>query len=328
MPSEDLLIVGSGIAGFTAAIYAGRANLFPLVLSGMPLDGGGGVLGGQLTTTTEVENFPGFEHGIQGPDLMATVQKQAERFGTRVEQDHVQSVDFSKRPYVVKTVNGKTHEAASLVIATGASAKYLNLPSEHRLKGRGVSACATCDGFFFRGKELYVIGGGDTAMEEAIFLTKFASKVTILHRRDVFRASPIMLKRAKENPKVVFRTPFTVAEVLGENKVEGLLLQNTETHETETVQADGLFMGIGHTPNTAAFKGLDMDEVGYLITDERTRALVNGQPLPGVFAAGDVSDTRYRQAITAAGKGCAAGLEAIRFLEDVHHIPRAMGAEA
>jgi thioredoxin reductase (NADPH) len=318
MPKEQVLIIGSGIAGFTAAIYASRANLSPLVLSGMPLPEGGGVLGGQLTTTTEVENFPGFEHGVQGPDLMATVQKQAERFGTRVLQDHVTAVDFSARPYKVTLMNGGVIEAETVIISTGASAKYLGLPAEKRLGGKGVSACATCDGFFFRGKELYVVGGGDTAMEEANFLTKFASKVTIVHRRDKFRASPIMLKRAQENPKIAFKTPYGVEDILGETKVEGLRLKNTETGAIEEVKADGIFMGIGHQPNTAAFPSLDKDEVGYLLADERTRCLIKGQIVPGVFAAGDVSDTRYRQAITAAGKGCAAALEAIRFLEEQH----------
>jgi thioredoxin reductase (NADPH) len=318
MSKEQLVIIGSGIAGFTAAIYAGRANLSPLVLSGLPLDQSGGVLGGQLTTTTEVENFPGFEHGIQGPELMAVVQKQAERFGTRVVQDHAQSVDFSKRPYVVKTVNNGTYEAETVIIATGASAKYLGLPSEQRLLGHGVSACATCDGFFFKNKELYVVGGGDTAMEEATFLTKFASKVNILHRKDKFRASPIMLKRAQDNPKISFKTPFAVAEVHGDAKVEGLTLLHAENGAKEQVKADGLFLGIGHQPNTQAFPTLDKDEVGYLISDERTQCFQGGKAVPGVFAAGDVSDHRYRQAITAAGKGCAAALEAIRFLEEHH----------
>jgi thioredoxin reductase (NADPH) len=318
MQTENIVIVGSGIAGFTAAIYASRANLSPLVLSGLPLDGGGGVLGGQLTTTTEVENFPGFEHGIQGPDLMMTVQKQAERFGTRVVQEHVVSVDFTRRPFVLKTSDDKEIAAKTILIATGASAKYLDLPNEKRLLGHGVSACATCDGFFFKGKELYVVGGGDTAMEEATFLTKFAAKVTIVHRRDHFRASPIMLKRAQENPKIVFKTPYGVEDVLGEAKVEGLKLKNIETGAIEEVKADGLFMGIGHTPNTRPFPTLDQDDVGYLLTDDRTRCMEGGKLLEGVYAAGDVSDTRYRQAITAAGKGCAAALEAIRYLEEHH----------
>ena len=318
MQTENLVIVGSGIAGFTAAIYASRANLSPLVLSGLPLDGGGGVLGGQLTTTTEVENFPGFEHGIQGPDLMMTVQKQAERFGTRVVQEHVVSVDFTRRPFVLTTSDGKQMAAKTILIATGASAKYLDLPNEKRLLGHGVSACATCDGFFFKGKELYVVGGGDTAMEEATFLTKFAAKVTIVHRRSHFRASPIMLKRAQDNPKIVFKTPYGVEDVLGDAKVEGLKLKNIETGAIEEVKADGLFMGIGHTPNTRPFPTLDQDDVGYLITDDRTRCMEGGKLIEGVYAAGDVSDTRYRQAITAAGKGCAAALEAIRYLEEHH----------
>lgn len=318
MQKEQLVIIGSGIAGFTAAIYASRANLNPLVLSGLPLDGGGGVLGGQLTTTTEVENFPGFEHGIQGPELMATVQKQAERFGTRVVQDHVVSVDFSKRPFTLKTTNGTEISAEAVVISTGASAKYLGLPNEKRLLGHGVSACATCDGFFFRGKELTVVGGGDTAMEEATFLTKFASKVTIIHRSDKYRASPIMLKRAQENPKIAFKPFFQVVDVIGEKNVEKLVLENTQTKAREDFVTNGLFMGIGHKPNTEAFTTLDKDEVGYLLTDDRTRCLQGGKLVEGVYAAGDVSDTRYRQAITAAGKGCAAALEAIRFLEEHH----------
>jgi len=318
MSKEDCVIIGSGIAGFTAAIYAARANLNPMVLSGLPLNQSGGVLGGQLTTTTEVENFPGFEHGIQGPELMAVVQKQAERFGTRVVQDHVLTVDFSRRPYTLTTVNGAAFEAGTVIIATGASAKYLGLPSEQKFLGHGVSACATCDGFFFKNRELYVIGGGDTAMEEATFLTKFASRVHILHRKTKFRASPIMLKRAQENPKISFKTPFEVLEVHGANKVDSLTLRNTESGAVEQVRADGMFLGIGHQPNTQSFGSLDKDEVGYLISDERTRCFRGGQILDGVFAAGDVSDTRYRQAITAAGKGCAAALEAIRFLEDQH----------
>ena len=318
MQKEHLVIIGSGIAGFTAAIYASRANLSPLVLSGLPLDGGGGVLGGQLTTTTEVENFPGFEHGIQGPELMTTVQKQAERFGTRVVQDHVVSVDFSKRPFILKTSNGDEISADAIVISTGASAKYLGLPNEKRLLGHGVSACATCDGFFFRGKELSVVGGGDTAMEEATFLTKFASKVTVIHRSDKYRASPIMLKRAQDNPKIAFKPFFQVVDVIGDAKVDRLVLEHTQTKAREDFATDGLFMGIGHKPNTEAFTALDRDEVGYLLTDDRTRCLQGGKLLEGVYAAGDVSDTRYRQAITAAGKGCAAALEAIRFLEEHH----------
>jgi len=313
---RPLIIIGSGISGFTAAIYASRANLKPLVISGMPLAGGGGVLGGQLTTTTDVENFPGFPDGVSGPELMANAQKQAERFGTVVIQDHVKSVDLSKRPYRVETEGGLVEEAACLIIATGATAKYLKLPGEERLKGRGVSACATCDGFFFRNKAIVVAGGGDTAMEEATFLTKFGSSVTLVHRRNEFRASRAMLDRAKANAKIKFKTPYVIEDVLGKDKVEGLRLRHAETGALEELAADGFFLAIGHQPNTQFVNGqLDMDEVGYLIADSRCRALLGGKPVPGVFASGDVSDPHYRQAITAAGAGCAAALEAIHLLE-------------
>jgi thioredoxin reductase (NADPH) len=314
--AEQVLIVGSGIAGFTAAIYAARANLKPLMISGMPLPDGGGVLGGQLTTTTDVENFPGFPEGVQGPELMEKAQKQAERFGTRLVMDHVTRVDLSKRPFKVSTENGGTYEAATVIIATGASAKYLGLPNEKRLGGHGVSACATCDGFFFRNKEIFVVGGGDTAMEEATFLTKFGKSVTIVHRRGQFRASPIMLERAKQNPKIKFKVPYEVVDVLGQDQVTGLRLKHSQSGKEEDVPAEGFFLGIGHQPNTKPFKGqLDMDENGYLLTDDRTRVLKGGKVVPGVFAAGDVADHLYRQAITAAGTGCAAALEASRFLE-------------
>ncbi|MES2202063.1 MAG: thioredoxin-disulfide reductase [candidate division FCPU426 bacterium] len=315
MPVEKLIIVGSGIAGFTAAIYASRANLSPLVLTGTPTPDGGGVLGGQLTTTTDVENFPGFPEGVMGPELMVKVQQQAERFGTRVEIEHVSAVDFSKRPYTVTCVSGRVLQAEALILSTGASAKYLGLPNEKRLGGRGVSACATCDGFFFKGKELVVVGGGDTAMEEAGFLTKFATKVTLIHRQDKFRASPIMLKRAQENPKIVFKTPFQVLDVLGSEKVEGLTLEHSQSKATEQLRCDGLFLGIGHRPNSEAFPDLDKDEVGYLKINGRTQVFIKGAVVPGVFAAGDLADHRYRQAVTAAGTGCAAALEATRFLE-------------
>jgi thioredoxin reductase (NADPH) len=318
MESHKLIIIGSGIGGFTAAIYAARANLNPLVISGVPLSDGGGVLGGQLTTTTDVENFPGFPKGIMGPELMMMVQEQAERFGATVELDHVSKVDFSRRPYRLELQSGKSLEAESLIISTGASAKYLGLPNEKRLGGHGVSACATCDGFLFRGKELVVVGGGDTAMEEAGFLTKFASKVTIIHRRDKFRASPIMLKRAQEYPKIVFKLPYDVVDVKGKDAVEALLLEHSETKAREEFPCNGLFLGIGHRPNVDAFPDLDKDEVGYLKADTRTRVTRNGEIVPGVFAAGDVADHRYRQAVTAAGSGCAAALEASRYLEEVH----------
>jgi thioredoxin reductase (NADPH) len=316
MPAENLVIVGSGIAGFTAAIYAARANLNPLVISGTPLPEGGGVLGGQLTITSDVENFPGFPKGVMGPELMQLVQQQAERFGARVEIDHVSSVDFSRRPYALVLASGKRLDAKTLIIATGASAKYLGLPNEKRLGGHGVSACATCDGFLFRGKELVVVGGGDTAMEEATFLTKFASKITLAHRSDKFRASAIMFKRAKENPKISVRTFSTVVDVLGEQKVEGVVFENVRSKARENFKCDGLFLAIGHRPNVDAFTELDKDDVGYLKADSRTRVSKGGQIMPGVYASGDVADHLYRQAVTAAGTGCAAALEATRFLEE------------
>jgi len=319
MAIEKLVIIGSGIGGFTSAIYSARANLSPLVISGTPLPEGGGVLGGQLTITTDVENFPGFPKGVMGPELMMLVQQQAERFGARVEIDHVLNVDFSKRPYKISLTSGKDVSAETVIIATGASAKYIGLPNEKRLGGHGVSACATCDGFLFRGKELVVVGGGDTAMEEATFLTKFASKVTLVHRNNKFRASPIMLKRAQENPKITFKTPFQAVDVLGADKVTGVKLENSETKAVEELACDGFFLAIGHRPNVDAFPDLDKDEVGYLKVDARTRVTKGGQVVPGVYAAGDVADHLYRQAITAAGNGCAAALEASRFLEEGDH---------
>jgi len=319
MSTEKVVIVGSGIGGFTAAIYSARANLSPLVVSGTPLPEGGGVLGGQLTITTDVENFPGFPKGVMGPELMMLVQQQAERFGARVEIDHVNSVDFSSRPYKLSFASGKEVLAETLIIATGASAKYLGLQNEKRLGGHGVSACATCDGFLFRGKPLVVVGGGDTAMEEATFLTKFASQVTLVHRNDKFKASPIMLKRAQENPKIKFKTPFKVVDVLGAEKVTGVLLENTQSGAKEELACEGFFLAIGHRPNVDAFGDLDKDEVGYLKVDSRTRVSRSGEVVPGVFAAGDVADHQYRQAVTAAGTGCAAALEASRFLEANEH---------
>jgi thioredoxin reductase (NADPH) len=315
MSTEKLVIIGSGIGGFTAAIYAARANLSPLVISGTPLPDGGGVLGGQLTITSDVENFPGFPKGVMGPELMTLVQQQAERFGARVEIDHVTHVDFSKRPYALKLTSGKELEAETLIIATGATAKYLGLPNEKRLGGHGVSACATCDGFLFRGKELVVVGGGDTAMEEATFLTKFASKITLVHRNNKYKASPIMLKRAQDHANIEMRTPWAVVDVIGQAKVEGVVLENTETKARENFKCDGLFLAIGHRPNVEAFPDLDKDEQGYLKADHRTQVTRQGEIVPGVYAAGDVADHLYRQAVTAAGTGCAAALEASRFLE-------------
>jgi thioredoxin reductase (NADPH) len=314
---EKLLIIGSGPAGFTAAIYAARANLNPLILSGLPLESSSNVLGGQLTTTTDVENYPGFKDGIMGPDLMVAMQQQAERFGTRVEQDHVTQIDLSKRPFKAKTANGKEIEAATVIITTGASAKYLGLESEKAFAGKGVSACATCDGFFYKDKDIVVVGGGDTAMEEATFLTNFGKSVTLLNRRDEFRASKIMLERARKNPKINIRTPFVVQEVLGDEKVTGVKIKNSKTGEEETIAAQGFFLAIGHKPNTAFLNGqLDANQVGYLKVDARTRVSKDGKIIEGVYAAGDVADDRYRQAVTAAGTGCAAALEAQRFLEE------------
>jgi thioredoxin reductase (NADPH) len=313
---RKLVIIGSGISGFTAAIYAARANMKPLVISGLPLSGSGGVLGGQLTQTTEVENFPGFPEGVMGPELMEKAQKQAERFGAEVIQDHVKSIDLSAAPFALETENGLKEQAQAIIIATGASAKYLGLESEKRLAGRGVSACATCDGFFFRGKTIFVVGGGDTAMEEANFLARFGESVTLLHRRPEFRASKVMIERTLQNPKIRLKTPYTVDEVLGQDKVIGLKLRHIETGAIEEVKADGLFLAIGHRPNTA-FLGsqADMDPVGYLQVDRHQACLKDGKALPGIFASGDVCDAHYRQAITAAGTGCAAALEAIRYLE-------------
>jgi len=308
---RDVIIVGSGPAGLTAALYTGRANLNPLVFEGHQP-------GGQLTITTEVENFPGFEHGIQGPVLMDVMRKQAQRFGAECVFKTVEKVDLSKRPFAV-TVEGKEYLAKALIIATGATAKLLGLPSESEYMGYGVSACATCDGFFFKNQHVVVIGGGDTAMEEADYLTKHAARVTIVHRRNEFRASKAMQERVKKNPKVDIVWDSTVEEVLGtiENgnkKFTGVRLKNVKTGEKTELACDGLFLAIGHQPNTSLFQGLlDMDEVGYLKTAPHSTAT----NVPGVFAAGDVADPTYRQAISAAGTGCMAAIDAERFIS--HH---------
>ncbi len=306
---HELIILGSGAAGLTAAIYAARAELKPLLIEGI-------VPGGQLTITTEVENYPGFPDGILGPDLMEACKKQAARFGTEFVYGEATQVDFSQRPFKIWVGNDE-YQAQSVIAATGASAKLLGLENESRLMGHGVSACATCDGFFFKEKHVLVVGGGDSAMEEATFLTKFASKVDIVHRREELRASKIMQERAKENPKVGFLWNSAIQDILdhGTGKVTAAVLENTKTGEVTEMKVDGVFMAIGHVPNTKIFEGqLDLDEKGYLITHDRTRTKIEG-----VFACGDVQDTIYRQAVTAAGSGCMAALDAERWLEEQKH---------
>jgi len=301
----NTIIIGSGPAGLTAALYAARAELKPLVIAGF-------APGGQLMQTTDVENYPGFVNGIMGPELMDSMMKQVKRFGTEMILENAVSVDFSKRPFTVKTEKAE-YESKTVIIATGAEANWLNLPNEQRLRGHGVSACATCDGFFFKEKEVVVIGGGDTAMEEATFLTRFASRVTIVHRRDEFRASKIMLKRAQDNPKITFVTNVTVTDVLGENAMEGITIKDNKSGEERTIMAQGYFSAIGHTPNTKIFKdaGVTTDEKGYIIVNNQSHTNIEG-----VFVAGDVNDPRYRQAVVAAGMGCMAALDVEKYLAD------------
>ncbi len=301
-----VLILGAGPAGYTAAVYAARSNLEPLVIAGPEP-------GGQLTTTTEVENYPGFPTGVSGPDLMEEFRKQAERFGTRVEYDMAVETDLSKRPFVVKG-DSITYTCDALIIATGASAKYLGIDSEQRLRNKGVTACATCDGMFYRDQDVCVIGGGDTAMEEAHYLTRMCRSVHLIHRRDAFRASKIMQERVLANPKITVHWNRQVDEVLGEDSVEGVRLRDTTNPDnTEVLPITGFFLAIGHRPNTAAFKGqLPMDDAGYLIALPGT----SRTEVPGVFVAGDVADRTYRQAITAAGTGCMAAIDAERWLAE------------
>ena len=299
----DVIIIGSGPAGYTAAIYASRANLSVLMFQGYQV-------GGQLMVTSDVENYPGFEEGILGPPMMEKFEVQARRFGTEMIPEDVIAIDFSQRPFRLTTDSGE-YLARTIIISTGASAKWLGLPSEQRLQGRGVSACATCDGFFFKGKDVAVIGGGDTAMEEANFLTRYANHVTVIHRRDSLRASKIMQDRAFRNPKISFMWETDVTEVLGDDAITGLLLRNVKTGEESVLPVQGLFLAIGHEPNTGLFKGvIDMDQKGYIVPVEYTMTNI-----PGVFAAGDVTDHRYRQAVTAAGDGCRAAIDLERWLE-------------
>jgi thioredoxin reductase (NADPH) len=305
MDIRNVVIIGSGCSGHTAALYSARANLKPLVIEGHEP-------GGQLSITTLVENFPGFPDGIQGPELIENMRKQAQRFGAEYMLGHVTSADLSQRPFLLHVGKHQVH-AKTLIIASGASARWLGLPHEQQLIGHGVSSCATCDGFFFSGKEVVVIGGGDTAMEEANFLTRFATKVTIIHRRDTFRASKIMLERARNNPKIEFLTDTVVEDVhdIHKKEVTSLVLRNVKTDQTSDFPTGALFLGIGHEPNAKIFEGqLDMDKDGYLKTLDYVFTRV-----PGVFACGDVADRRYRQAITAAGTGCMAAIESERFLE-------------
>ncbi len=302
--TEKVVIIGSGPAGLTAAVYTARADLRPLMIEGMER-------GGQLMLTTDVENYPGFPDGIMGPELMEGFRKQAERFGTRIMSSDVTKVDFSSRPFKI-WVDEDEYQAESVIISTGASARWLGLDSEARLRGHGVSACATCDGFFFRGKEIAVVGGGDSAAEEALFLTKFASKVYLIHRRDELRASKIMANRVLQHDKIEVIWDTVVEEVLGDDLVTGLELYNRVTEERSELAVEGLFLAIGHDPNTKIFQGIvDLDEQGYILTGTNTMTSV-----PGVFAAGDVTDHVYRQAITAAGMGCQAAIDAERWLDE------------
>ncbi len=308
MNTEDLIIIGSGPAGYTAGIYAARANLKPLLFEGFQS-------GGLLMLTSDVENFPGFPKGIEGPELMGHFRAQAERFGTRFIQKDVTRVDFSSSPFKV-WVGKEVYQSKAVIISTGAATKWLGIESEKNLLGKGVSSCATCDGAFFQGVPLVVVGGGDSAMEEAQFLTRFASHVTVVHRRDTLRASKIMIERAQKNPKISFVWNSAVEEILGENAVTGVRLLNLVTKESQVLPCEGVFVAIGHEPNTAFLKGqIQLDEKGYVVLPRRPTTHTS---VRGIFAAGDVADTIYRQAITAAASGCQAAIDAERFLESLH----------
>jgi thioredoxin reductase (NADPH) len=308
---RKVVIIGSGPAGLTAALYTARANLKPLLIEGLEA-------GGQLMLTTMVENWPGFEQGIMGPDLMAEMRKQAERFGTEVLQDHVVSVDLKKRPFTITLGDRRTITTDSVIIATGASARWLEIDTDRKLAGRGVSTCATCDGYFFRGRPIAVVGGGDSALEEAIYLTRFASKVTVIHRRESLRASKIMQDKAFANPKIRFIWDSEIAEVrdVSKGEVTGIIVRNLKTGQLHEEPLDGVFIAIGHTPNTSLFQGqIELDPAGYVVTQNGTHTSV-----PGVFAAGDVQDHKYRQAITAAGSGCMAAIDAERYLDNMPEV--------
>lgn len=310
---HKVIIIGSGPAGFTAALYAARANLKPIIFEGNQP-------GGQLMITTEVENYPGFEHGIQGPELMDVMRKQVHRFGAESIYKYIVKVDFSSKPFKLWTDDGTEYTCDTCIVSTGATAKLLGLESENTFMGYGVSACATCDGFFFKNQRVVVVGGGDTAMEEANYLTHHASEVTIIHRRDEFRASKIMLDRAKKNPKIKFVTDTVIEEILGKEEngrktVTGIKIKNMKSGEESVLECEGVFVAIGHKPNTDIFKGiLDMDDVGYLITKKSTTET----NIEGVFACGDAQDSYYRQAVTAAGTGCMAAIDAERYLERIN----------
>jgi thioredoxin reductase (NADPH) len=305
MTTENVIVIGSGPAGLTAALYTARANLSPLVFTGNEI-------GGQVSITNEVENYPGFPEGLTGPELVEKFQKQAERFGARVEYAEVTEVDFDAQPFLIKTYDNE-YQAKSIIIATGASPRKLGVPGEVELTGRGVSYCATCDGFFFRDKEVAVVGGGDSALEEGIFLTKFASRVRIIHRRDQLRAGQTLQERVKRNEKIEFIWDTVVTEINGDGAVESIQLKNVKTDEASTLKTDGIFIYIGHYPNSSLFKGkLEMDDHGYLITNRRTHT-----SLPGVFAAGEIGDPIFRQVVTSAGEGCKAAIEVEKYLAEL-----------